>query len=193
MRRFSDWITWTWCALVPLSALMACGSDDKDSSGEGMGGAAITFGGATGDSGAATTAGGGAAGASMGQGGMKNSGGAKATGGARSEGGAEATGGSASGGAPPMAGAAGMGATGTQAPGAICSNDTNCSQAQGKAVCCNSTCTLGGCSTTTFLPCNSAADCAAYGGGKICCEEMTSSQTMRFCTKQSACMGRVLP
>ena len=40
-----------------------------------------------------------------------------------------------------------------------------------------------------YLPCASQADCKQYGGGKICC----STSSMRFCTKQSACTGDVLP
>jgi hypothetical protein len=27
----------------------------------------------------------------------------------------------------------------------------------------------------------------------VCCEEMTGMSSMRFCTKQSACSGMVLP
>ncbi|HYO96685.1 MAG TPA: hypothetical protein VER33_19370 [Polyangiaceae bacterium] len=52
----------------------------------------------------------------------------------------------------------------------------------------------GGSTTgTAYLPCDSQADCAAYGGGKVCCEATTAAQVMRFCTKQSACSGQVLP
>jgi hypothetical protein len=40
-----------------------------------------------------------------------------------------------------------------------------------------------------YLPCASLADCKQYGGSKICC----SASGMRFCTKQSACSGDVLP
>lgn len=40
-----------------------------------------------------------------------------------------------------------------------------------------------------YLPCESAADCKKYGGGKICC----ATATMHFCTKQSACTGKILP
>ena len=89
----------------------------------------------------------------------------------------------------------GSGATGTQPLGAICANDDNCSDSAGTAVCCQQTCTLAeACPTsTTYLPCEGAADCKKYGGGKLCCEVQTSSDTMRFCTKQSACSGKVLP
>jgi hypothetical protein len=44
-----------------------------------------------------------------------------------------------------------------------------------------------------YLPCDSTADCSAYGGGKLCCETSSNGQTMRFCTKQSACSGKILP
>jgi hypothetical protein len=89
----------------------------------------------------------------------------------------------------------GQSSTGTQPLGAICANDTNCSQARGAAVCCQSTCTLAAqCQlSTNYLSCNSTADCAAWGGGKLCCEESAGPETMRFCTKQAACSGRVLP
>jgi hypothetical protein len=75
--------------------------------------------------------------------------------------------------------------------GAICANDTNCSQSEGTAVCCESTCTLDDqCpSSPTYLPCESAEGCAEFGGGKVCCE----IGAMRFCTKPSACSGEVLP
>jgi len=44
-----------------------------------------------------------------------------------------------------------------------------------------------------YLPCNRGADCAQYGGGKICCEVRQGSQTQRYCTKQNGCTGTVLP
>jgi hypothetical protein len=43
--------------------------------------------------------------------------------------------------------------------------------------------------TSFYLPCESAADCKMYGGGKVCCV----AATMHFCTKPSACSGEVLP
>ena len=50
------------------------------------------------------------------------------------------------------------------------------------------------CPTTgSFLECNSAADCAAYGGGKICCRATSGAQTMQYCTKSSGCPGTTLP
>jgi hypothetical protein len=63
------------------------------------------------------------------------------------------------------------------------------------AVCCVNTCTLAeGCPTNPmYLPCESQADCDAYGGGKLCCEMGAGQNLMRFCTKQSACSGRILP
>jgi hypothetical protein len=87
------------------------------------------------------------------------------------------------------------GASGTQPLGAICANDSNCSQSEGMVVCCVNTCTLAeGCPTSPqYLPCESATDCEAYGGGKLCCEMGSGSNLMRFCTKQSACSGRILP
>lgn len=99
------------------------------------------------------------------------------------------------GGAADDAGMTGNGASGTQPLGAICSNDGNCSDSAGAAVCCRQTCTLAeACPTdTTYLPCETAADCDKYGGGKLCCEVQTASDTMRFCTKQSACSGKILP
>jgi hypothetical protein len=39
------------------------------------------------------------------------------------------------------------------------------------------------------LPCNSGADCAQFGGGKICCD----GGSMRYCTKQSGCAGNIIP
>jgi len=48
-------------------------------------------------------------------------------------------------------------------------------------------------SNPMYLPCDSTADCSAYGGGKLCCETSSNGQAMRFCTKQSACSGKILP
>jgi hypothetical protein len=79
--------------------------------------------------------------------------------------------------------------------GAICANDTNCSQAEGTTVCCQSSCTLDDqCpASTSYLACESTADCSAFGGGKLCCEATAGDEVMRFCTKRSACAGRILP
>jgi hypothetical protein len=43
--------------------------------------------------------------------------------------------------------------------------------------------------TALYLPCTSAADCEAYGGGKVCCP----GGSMTFCTKPSACPVDPLP
>ncbi|HTM44571.1 MAG TPA: hypothetical protein VL137_06425, partial [Polyangiaceae bacterium] len=98
-------------------------------------------------------------------------------------------------------GTANGGPGGTQPLGALCVNNSQCSQSQGASVCC----VAAGCSApcectlqsdcpanTAYLQCATTADCAQYGGGKICCEVMTSQDTMRFCTKQSACTGTIL-
>ncbi|MFZ5890575.1 MAG: hypothetical protein ACOY0T_05850 [Myxococcota bacterium] len=185
-----------WCTLMGIAGLGGCGSEDSEQQGgageagasQGAGGAVIGSGGAAG-------------GSSTALGGVANVGGTTAGGGAKSAGGATATGGAMSGGGGVAGGSnnvagtmAAAGSTGMQPLGAICANDGNCSQAQGAAVCCRSTCTLAEeCTNSTYLPCDSGADCAAYGGGKSCCEQQASGQTIRFCTKQSACTGKVLP
>lgn len=194
------------CVFSTLLGLAGCGSDD---SGGQAGGGAQTEAGTSGVTGGASAVTGGASavtggtsavtGGAHGLGGAatNGSGGASATsGGAHSVAGAAMTGAggsnAASGGAP--AGGAAGGAAGMQPLGAICANDANCAQTGGVAVCCRSTCTLAAeCSMTNYLPCEASADCAAYGGGKVCCEQTAGTQTMRFCTKQSACAGNVLP
>jgi hypothetical protein len=191
-------------ASICLTATLACGSDDDsdaksssggqagrnvmiDTSGRGGSGGSAALGGSTAQGGTAN-AGGSTGGTAANEGGAANDSGtaAASTGGSMN---AAGTGGSTS-----TAGTGG-GSMGMQPLGAICANDGNCSQADGAAVCCNSTCTLSDqCpASTTYLPCNSAADCAAYGGGKICCEVGSGSAAMRFCTKQSACSGQKLP
>jgi hypothetical protein len=87
------------------------------------------------------------------------------------------------------------GGPGTQPLGAICSTDSQCSQAEGTVVCCENACTLGeACSSgPLYLPCEATEDCAAYGGGRLCCEVTAGGETTRFCTKRSGCSGRVLP
>jgi hypothetical protein len=92
------------------------------------------------------------------------------------------------------AGAAGGtpgGPMGTQPLGALCANDGNCSQAMGEAVCCVNSCELAAdCPESPgYLPCTTGEDCAAFGGGKICCELGDA----RFCTKRSACAGDEIP
>lgn len=47
----------------------------------------------------------------------------------------------------------------------------------------------GSAGLTGYLPCESKADCEAFGGGKVCCV----AGPMHFCTKPSACPGDTLP
>ena len=93
------------------------------------------------------------------------------------------------------AGSSGAAGWGAQPVGAVCASTANCSQADGKAVCCVNTCVLDGqCPTgSTFLACTGAADCAKYGGGKVCCQPTVGGSVMRFCTKSSGCTGTVVP
>jgi hypothetical protein len=157
-------------ALAALVGSVGCGSEDSESNEDpGAKGGSM---------------------ASGGSGGTIPIGGATATGGSMSTGGSTNTGGSTS-----TGGSSGTGATGTQPLGTICANDGNCSQTEGEAMCCMSTCTLAEqCpSSPQYLPCNTAAGCAEFGGGKVCCEMDAGGQPMRFCTKPSACSGQVLP
>jgi hypothetical protein len=167
-------------ALAALVGSVGCGSDDSESEDPGGIGGSRASGGA-----------------SAANGGTIHLGGTTATGGATSTGGATATGGSTgTGGSKSTGGSSGTGgATGTQPLGSICANDGNCSQTEGETMCCMSSCTLSEqCpSSPLYLPCNAASDCAAFGGGKVCCELASGGQTMRFCTKPSACSGGVLP
>jgi hypothetical protein len=166
-----------WCLLAAIATLAGCGSDPSESN--------ENTGGQVGSTGKGGSTGGGspALGGHTGAGGSTSKGGAAGTGGSPGAGGSRSTGGSAG------------ASSGAQPLGAICANDTSCSQAQGAAVCCRSTCTLSDqCpASTTYLPCSSSADCSIYGGGKLCCEVQSGGQAMRFCTKQSACSGTVLP
>lgn len=193
---------------LALFTLGACSSDDSDAD-RGLGGnrasggtrngqagtTLLSLGGSGGSSGSGgrSSTGGGSSGSST-TGGSNSTGGWNDTAGSDNQAGSEAAG-EATGGAPSTAGTTGSGATGTQPLGAICANDTNCSQSDGMAVCCVNTCTLADqcAANPMYLPCNSTADCSAYGGGKLCCEVTASGQAMRFCTKQSACAGKVLP
>jgi hypothetical protein len=83
------------------------------------------------------------------------------------------------------AGATGTGGAGGQPLGAICANSSNCSQADGPAVCCLSipACVPEGqCpGSPNFVPCTDTASCNK--GGWICC----NAGGMHFCTKQSGC------
>ena len=115
------------------------------------------------------------------------SGGAGTSGSAGTSGNAGATGSAGRGGTTGSAGATGAGgaATGTQPIGAACANTSNCSQADGTAVCCVqiSTCVIDTqCpSGTNYVPCTDTASCNK--GGWICC----NAGGMHFCTKQSGC------
>jgi len=102
----------------------------------------------------------------------------------------------------PAAGGASGGPSGTQQLGGLCTLDQHCSQAQGSAVCCvaegcTSPCECAlesDCANGAFyLACSNAQDCSQYGGGKVCCEAGSGANAMRYCTKQSACAGTVLP
>jgi hypothetical protein len=83
------------------------------------------------------------------------------------------------------------GPMGTQPIGALCAYDSHCTQAMGEAVCCGSSCELvQDCPDSPgYLPCSKGSDCESFGGSKVCCEV----GPQRFCTKQSACNGRILP
>ena len=74
---------------------------------------------------------------------------------------------------------------GTQPIGAACANTSNCSQADGTAVCCLQipACTLANqCPTSpNYVPCTDDPSCMK--GGWICC----NAGGMHFCTKQSGC------
>jgi hypothetical protein len=83
------------------------------------------------------------------------------------------------------------GPSGMQPLGSVCANTGNCSQATGAAVCCVNTCKLvADCPQPPgYIPCMRGSDCAQYGGSWVCCE----AGGMRFCTKQSACGGQIIP
>lgn len=118
-----------------------------------------------------------------------------------SSGGGSPNGGSPDGGSPEggsTRGGSSSGGTGMLPLGAICAISESCSQAEGEAVCCTSEGCTSPCEcvlanacpgSSSFLPCESAADCAQFGGGKVCC----SAPPMQYCTKQSGCAGDVLP
>jgi hypothetical protein len=196
--------------LFALHAVAGCGSDggansnpatDAGGIGSGTGGISVGSGGQGVSSGGAT----GSAGSATGSGGRaQGSGGAIGPGG--TTGGGGTSGSTASGGASPGGatgrGGASTGGVGGLPPGAVCANDSNCGQSQGPAVCCAIPGCTGPCEcrlasgcpkTSPFLECNSAADCAVYGGGKICCRASSGGQTMQYCTKQNGCPGTTLP
>lgn len=172
--------------VLMVTALAGCSSGSDDSSSP----AAASGRGGSGAGGASGAGGTSDAGASLG--GSSATGGSEAAGSGGtvvSSGGTAGTGGSAGSGGSTSGGAPGM-----QPLGAICAMDEHCSQSDGVTVCCENACTLGeGCATSPlYLPCDATADCAVYGGGKLCCEVTAGGQTTRFCTKRSACSGQIL-
>jgi hypothetical protein len=113
----------------------------------------------------------------------KTSGAAGSTGAAGTMGTAGTTG---AGGTTGTAGTTGAGGTGgTQPVGSVCANTSNCSQADGKAVCCiqlGPACTLeADCpASPTYVSC-ATQPCAKAGW--VCCDK----GGMKYCTKQSGC------
>jgi hypothetical protein len=107
--------------------------------------------------------------------------------------------GSAGGGQPPVAGAddggdaSGGAAAGTTAAGGAAragGTATGGTTVGGTTMTGAGTGTGGsGSGGSLYLPCESAADCEPYGGGKVCCV----AGEMHFCTKPSACSGKMLP
>jgi hypothetical protein len=164
----------SWCkfALVIVLAASACSSS---TSGGNDGGGGSSAGGTSGGSGATT--GGGGSGGSGGSGGTTGAAGASGRGGATGAGGTTGSGGATGGG----------GTMGTQPIGAACANTSNCSQADGTAVCCLqiSTCVLETqCQgSPNYVPCTTDASCNK--GGWICCK----TTSMNYCTKQSGCLA----
>jgi hypothetical protein len=166
----------------------ACGGDDSgDEGASGMGGGAgIAVGTGGGKSGTGGLGSGGASSGGAGSSGMGSGG--------IGTGGTTITGGTAGAGAG-MGGTSTGGVTGTQPLGSICANDGNCSQTEGAAVCCQSTCALqadcpGG---TFYLACESGSDCDRYSGGFLCCRANAGGEPMQYCTKQNGCLGTPVP
>ena len=159
-------LSWRTFAIVAVLAA-ACGSS---SSPGGTGTAGSSGGGQSGTAGTTGTAG---SSGTSGNAGTTGRGGA--TGSAGTTGGAGATG---------HGGTTGSGGTGTQPIGAACANSSNCSQADGTAVCCLSisTCVLDTqCpSSPNYVSCETTP-CSKSGW--VCC----NAGGMHFCTKQSAC------
>jgi hypothetical protein len=139
------------------------GGNDGGGSGAAGRGGTTGAGGTTGTAGTAGMAGRGGSGGASGRGGTTGSAGATGTGGATGGGG---------------------GVMGTQPIGAACANTSNCSQADGPAVCCLSipACVLENqCpGSTTYVSCETTPCTKA---GWICC----NAGGMHFCTKQSGC------
>jgi hypothetical protein len=144
--------------------------------------------------------GGGSAGGAGRGGGTIDVGGSSSRGGGASAGESSSSGGSSRGGTSAAAGtssASGGDSSGVPV-GGICALDENCSQAEDAAVCCEvegcgapCECTLAeACPTNpSYLPCESAADCEQFGGGRVCCD----AGSMTYCTKPSGCLGEPLP
>lgn len=167
--------------LLVFATHSGCSGDDTSGGSDGQAG---TGGGSSGDGKAGAGGGGGG-----GTGGAAGGGtGGAAGGGASGGGGGVADGGSEAGGKQPL--------------GSICTMSSQCDQTDGTAICCK----LPGCTTICgcaleamcpggdmYLPCNSAADCSKYGGGKVCCEDSSGGMAFRFCTKPSGCKGKVIP
>jgi hypothetical protein len=180
---------------VAAAAVLGCNDDGDETSTGGTGGLLVIGTGA--NDGGLT---GGKPGAT-GSGGATSSGGSTTAGGRPSGSGATAGRGTTSSGGTAPSGGGGSAATG-QPIGAICVNDSNCSQSQGMAICCATPTCMGPCECRLpadcpknglFLECKGAADCGAYGGGKVCCQVTSGSQSMQYCTKPSGCSGTVLP
>jgi hypothetical protein len=192
-------LTHALAALGLSLALCACG-DDASAGADGGGQRDDQFGNAgTGGGHAGTRAGAGGSGSGSGGSGVDAGGesgsGADASAGAGGETQADASAPDA--GSPAQdAGTSDAGGTpggpiGTVQLGRLCANDGNCSQDMGAAVCCANSCELlADCPESPgYLPCTVGEDCAAFGGGKICCELGNA----RFCTKRSACNGDEIP
>lgn len=199
--------------LVVPALSIGCSDDTEAPAGSSETGGAVIFGsnggsgsGASGAGGTSSGNGGGSSdgGRSTTSGGSSSSGGATPSDGGRSSGNGGAVAPGAGGGAgSPGTGGANPTGTGGGAPtglpiGSLCANDSNCSP----NICCKMPACAGPCecqptsncpTSTQFLPCNNAADCSAYGGGKICCRASSGGQTMQYCTKTNGCSGTTLP
>jgi hypothetical protein len=172
-------------ALVIMFVGLAAGA--CSSSGSGGNDAGAGSGGASGGSSAGRGGGGGTTGVggTTGAAGTTGRGGTTGGGGTAGSAGSGATG---RGGTTGSAGATGTAGTmGTQPIGAACANTSNCSQADGEAICClqSSTCVLatqcpGG---PNYIPCTDDASCNK--GGWICCK----TSVMNYCTKSNGCVA----
>ena len=138
---------------------------------------------AAGSSGGGASAGKGGSGGSAGTTGAGGTTGSAGVSGTAGRGGATGSAGNSGGGGTGGAGAA----MGTIPIGSVCANTSNCSQADGPAVCCPqiSTCVLDGqCpGSTNYVPCNDTT-MPCTKAGWICCH----SASMTYCTKQNGCL-----